>query len=353
MRIATTLLLIAVTCLAAPLEVVGGLEEFAEVFPDADSCYLYYQGWTADGTRLFKLALSGGEPLNTGLEARFIDGRGAYGSLDPAADPERLVFEVRGAEDWNIVVLDPVTDEAQTVASRLGDLQPSIGGHGLVAFTVQTAEGGHTLALWTEQSGVVPLDLPDGNYTFPCVVYAAPASLGDDPLEHPAVIIYQSKHGDDYHLRYLIVEPGGEIARDRLLLNHPRRVLCPEVANTSPSFIPADGERLELLFHGLEDDGKRDLYRAELTIEGDVTGDPDELSLELETPQRLTEHPAEDKYPELYYPVDGGAPWVFFASYRDGDYDLYAFELGSTELYQLLDEPMTQTAPYVHYHPGG
>jgi len=70
------------------------------------------------------------------------------------------------------------------------------------------------------------------------------------------------------------------------------------------------------------------------------------ISLTVGEPERLTESPADDKYPELYRD-SGGTLWCFFASFRDGDYDLYALDLGTRELYQLTDLPGTQTAPYV------
>ncbi len=315
---------------AAELAVTGGLEMFLETFPD--EVEIYFQTKTEEGVGFFTLTTPAGEITNTGIIGRSATGNsGLLVHEGPGED---------GPED--IFVRPPDGGEVITFGGPLRDLHPCVFTGGLVAFTTEIEEVVFDLALWTESTGMMRLDLDCGDETEPAIFYAAPA----DPLDHPAVVVFQGRDDDDFQLYYAVLGPGGEVVRAEQLFEFPGRALCPDILVPRRSGEPEDGDTARLAFHGLVEGAKRDVYLCELTFHGDLGGNLEEIRLTVGEPERLTESPAEDKYPELYTD-SSGALWCLFASYRDGDYDIYALNTDMLELYQLTDLPGTQTAPLV------
>jgi hypothetical protein len=314
---------------AAGLEVAGGLEEFLEKFPDAAE--VYFQTKTDAGVGFYTISTPSGEMTPTGILGRGMAGVAAEGVLvheGPDAD---------GIED--VYVRRPGAEEPIRFGGPLRDLQPCVCPGGLVAFATETEPDRFDLALWDASGGMRTLDLGCGDETEPAILYA-PAGDG------PVIVIFQGHVAGEFQLYYAVIRPCGTVARAERLLEFPGWALCPEVLPPSADWTPREGDAALLAFHGLAEGDQRDLYLCEVTFHGDPD-DPEGVRLTAGEPERLTESPADDKYPELHRD-SAGTLWCLYASFRDGDYDLYALNLDTRELYQLTDMRGTQTVPYVH-----
>jgi len=322
--------LLAAAGAATRYSFAGGLEEFLGKFPDAAE--IYFQTKTEEGVGFYTITVPSGETAPTGVLGR---------SMDGAASAGLLVHEGPGADGVEDISLEKNDEEPVCFGGPLRDLQPSVSPGGSVAFATETASDTFDLALWDPSNGMRTLDLGIGGETEPVILYAAPAGDG------PVIVLFQGSKGDEFQLYYAVIGPDDEIFKVRRLFVFAGRALSPDLLNPHAERAPVDGDTFPLAFHGLPDeDDQRDLYIGELTFHGDVS-DPAGITLTTDEPEQLTICLADDKYPELYRDC-AGTLWCFFASYRDGDYDIYALDLGNLELYQLTDMPGTQTAPYAH-----
>ena len=320
-------LLTAVCAAAAPLEVVGGLDAFLEKFPDAAE--IYFQTKDPEGVGFWTIATPSGEMAPVGILGRSMDGVASTGLLvHEGPDPD-------GVED---IFFERAGEAPVSFGGPMRDLNPGVSPDGLVVFATETEPDRFDLALWDAGAGMRRLDLGCGDETDPAILCA--------PEDGPAVVVFQGHVGGDFQLYYAVLGSGDEIIRVERLLAFPGQAFSPDVLNPRPDRAPEDGDAFPLAFHSLGDDDQRDLYLAEVTFHGDFA-DPEDIRLTADEPERLAISPADDKYPELYRD-SGGTLWCLFASFRDGDYDLYALDTGTREIYQLTDLPGTQTAPYVH-----
>jgi len=327
-RLILCILFVCSPIVAAPLKVTGGLEEFLAKFPDAAE--IYFQTKTPEGVGFYTISAPSGEMAPVGIFGR---------SMDGVASAGLLVHEGPGADGIEDIFLEKTGEETVSFGGPLRDLQPSLSPGGLVVFATETEPVCFDLALWDATSGMRTLDLGCGDETEPAILYAAPEGNG------PVIVVFQGHVGGDFQLYYAVLGPNDETAEVDRLLAFPGWALSPDLLLPSADWTPREGDTVPLAFHGLGDDDQRDLYLGELTFHGDVAY-PEEIRLTAGEPERLAVSPADDKYPELYRDSTGTL-WCFFASFRDGDYDLYAWTQGTRELYQLTDLPGTQTAPYV------
>ncbi|MCX7021602.1 MAG: hypothetical protein NTW26_04875 [bacterium] len=319
-------LLTAMCAVAADPDVTGGLEPFLAKFPDAAE--IYFQTMTEEGVGFYTITTPSGEMSSTGIPGRGMDGVASAGLL---------VHEGPGPDGIEDIFFERAGEEPVSFGGPLRDLNPSVSAGGRVVFATETEPDRFDLALWDAGAGMRRLELGCGDETEPAILCAT--------ADGPTVVVFQSRQGEAFQLYYAVIGPGDEIVRVERLLDFPGRALNPDLLDPRPDRAPADGDTFQLAFHALGDDDQRDLYCGEVTFHGDLA-DPEEIRLTAGEPERLTESPADDKYPELYRD-SGGTLWCFFASFRDGDYDLYALDLDTRELYQLTDLPGTQTAPYV------
>ncbi len=325
--------LLTVAGAATRYSVAGGLEEFLAKFPDPAE--IYFQTKTPEGVGFYTITTPSGEIAPTGVFGRGMDGVASAGLL---------VHEGPGADGVEDIFFEKNGEEPVSFGGPMRDLQPSVSPGGTVAFTTETAPNCFDLALWDSSHGMRTLDLGIGDETEPVILYAAPAGDG------PVIVLFQWSSGGEFQLYYAVIGPDDEIFKVRRLFVFAGRALSPDLYDPAPGRAPADGDTLPLAFHGLPDeDDQRDLYIGELTFHGDLS-DPAGITLTADEPEQITICLADDKYPELYRDT-AGTLWCFFASFRDGDYDIYALDLGAMELYQLTDMSGTQTAPYV-YAPG-
>lgn len=333
---AVLVLLTAVSVsVAAELAVTGGLGDFLAAFPD--EVEIYFQTKTEEGVGLYTISVPEGEISATGIIGRSAAGNsGLLVHEGPGED---------GPED--IFVRPPDGGEVITFGGPMRDLHPCVFGNNLIIFSTEIEKGRYDLALWSESTGMMRLDPGCGDETKPAILYASPAA---DPLDHPTVIVFQGRDDGDFQLYYAVLGPGGEVVKAEQLFEFPGRAFCPDILVPRRSGEPEDGDTVRLAFHGLVEDDKRDVYLCGLTFHGDLGGNLEDIRLTVGEPRRLTESPAEDKYPDLYLD-SSGALWCLFASYRDGDYDIYALNTDTLELYQLTDMPGTQTAPFVMTNP--
>jgi len=322
--------LLAAAGAATRYSVAGGLEEFLAKFPDPAE--IYFQTKTPEGVGFYTISVPSGETAPTGVLGRGMDGVASAGLL---------VHEGPGADGVEDIFLEKNGEEPVCFGGPMRDLHPSVSPGGTVAFATETAPDCFDIALWDEPNGMRTLDLGIGDETEPVTLYAAPAGDG------PVVFIFQGFKDGEFQLYYAVLGPDDEIVKVNRLFVYAGRALSPDLLNPHPERAPRDGDTFPLAFHGLpEDDNQRDLYIGELTFHGDVS-DPAGITLTADEPERLVISLADDKYPDLYRDT-AGTLWCFFSSFRDGDYDIYALDLGALELYQLTDLPGTQTAPYVH-----
>jgi hypothetical protein len=320
-------LLVASSPSVAELAVTGGLGEFLQKFPDAAE--VYFQTKTEEGVGFYTLSTPSGEIVPVGVLGRSMNGAASAGLLvHEGPDPD-------GVED---ILLEKDGEEPVRFGGPLRDLQPSVSPDGRVVFSTETEPRHFDIAVWDAEAGMRTLDLGHGEETEPAILCA--------PEGGPLVIVFQAKEGDAFRLYYAVIGPDDEVIRVERLLDFPGRALSPDVLNPHPDRAPADGDTFPLAFHGMGDDDQRDVYLAGVTFHGDLD-DPKGIELTPDEPERLTVSPADDKYPELHRDT-AGTLWYLFASFRDGDYDLYALDTATGELYQLTDMPGTQTAPYVH-----
>jgi hypothetical protein len=328
--LALTILLLTAAGAATRYSVAGGLEEFLAKFPDP--VQIYFQTKTPEGVGFYTIAVPSGETAPMGVLGR---------SMDGAASAGLLVHEGPGADGVEDIFLEAAGEEPVSFGGPLRDLQPSVSPGGTVAFATETAPDTFDLALWDSSRGMRTLELGIGDETEPVILYAAPAGDG------PVILLFQGSSGDEFQLYYAVIGPDDEILKVNRLFAFAGRALSPDLLNLHPESAPVDGDVFPLAFHGLaEDDNQRDLYIGELTFHGDLA-DPAGITLAADEPEQLIISLTDDKYPDLYRDT-AGTLWCFFASYKDGDYDIYALDLGAMELYQLTDLSGTQTAPYVY-----
>jgi hypothetical protein len=322
--------LLAAAGAATRYSVAGGLAEFLGKFPDPAE--IYFQTKTPEGVGFYTITTPSGETAPTGVLGRSMDGDASAGLL---------VHEGPGADGVEDIFLEKNGEEPVAFGGPLRDLQPSVSPGGLVAFATETAPDSFDLALWDSSRGMRTLDLGIGDETEPVILYAAPEGDG------PVILLFQGSNGEDFQLYYAVLGSDDEIVKVNLLFVFAGRALSPDLLNPHPERAPSDGDTFPLAFHGLPDeDNQRDLYIGELTFHGDLS-DPAGITLAADEPEQLTISLTDDKYPDLYRDT-AGTLWCFFASFRDGDYDIYALDLDAMELYQLTDLPGTQTAPYVY-----
>jgi len=330
-----------------------------------------------ESTDLVFVDYASGEPVLTMLEmqidvkllgvtGRFPAGMGSVGSSGIQNPQNILVYE---SPSGNIGLCRFNPSEPEVTFGGPGeDLQPEIFGDAVIAYARENAEGGYDIALHTATRDVT-LDLGQGDELWPTFFYA-PSHIGcypedydpfsfdnyfkdppplKDPLDLPVVLIFQGNPDGRYQLYYAVLGPGAEVLAVEPLLDFPGEAMCPDIPNHHGREVGlVDGGGTWMAFHGLVD-GNRDIYLVKLTFHGDPEN-PAGWSLGADNPRRLTDDPADDKFPELYttYPYPGHETvWCFFSSNRDGDYDLYAVSQESGKLYQLTDLPGTQTAPLV------
>jgi len=288
------------------------------------------------------------------VEGRFPAGMGEWGVGGTIVNPVSTLYEVPGTGGWDIQVgQDCFPDHPGLLLDTGGeDLQPEVFGNLYVAFARENEEGGFDLAVWTYFMGVKLLELDLGDEMWPTFFYAAArGALGPDdmmnPARKPAIIVFQGNPDDAYQLYYTVLGPNAEVVKTGKLLDFEGEAMCPDIPNHYYKEVDYahDGGCTLLAFHGLRD-GNRDIYLTEITLHGDIEGDLEKVSLSASIPRRLTDWPGQEKFPELYSEVVP-TTWCFFASDRDGDYDIYALWVEEGRFYQLTDMPGTQTAPFL------
>ncbi|HDR06576.1 MAG TPA: hypothetical protein ENN88_02990 [Candidatus Coatesbacteria bacterium] len=331
LRLFLCLFAITLPAAAARLPLTGGLDEFLEKF--ADEALIYFQTKTEEGVGFFAITTPSGETGFTGLF-----GRGMAG----VASEGLLVHEGPGVDGVEDIFLERPGGEPVSFGGPLRDLSPAAWPGGLVVFGTEIEPTAFDIALWTEASGMLIVDLGCGEETEPAILHAD----ADDPLGHPVILLFQGFLDETFQIYYAVLGPGAEPVKVERLLDFPGRALSPEVLNERPDRAPEDGDTFPFAFHGMTDEVQRDLFLGELTFHGDLA-DPESIRLTVDEPERINISPGDERYPRLYRD-SAGTLWCLFASFRDGDYDIYALDLATRELFQLVDLPGTQTAPYVH-----
>jgi hypothetical protein len=359
--------------LIASLTAAGGMGDADDFWADFSASYyggieLLFVDYASGEPVLAQLNPYMDEPRALDVHGRFPAGMGLPAVGGAFTNPHTLVREVPGEGGWALEVIPHYRfgDVVAVLAGPGEDLQPAVFGNRCVAFSRENEDGGYDIALWTENSGVKVLDLGPGDEMWPTFFYAAsaeelappdadpytfePAPGEINPLNEPSAIIFQADPDGAFRLHYALLGPGGEVERTGELTGEgldgfEGEMLCPDIPNQywgEPDYAP-DGPAL-LAFQGLAD-GNRDLYLTEVRRVSFEWGS----KLVAEGLVRLTDWPGDEKFPELFaaydWEADEPVTWCFFASDRDGDFDVYALWVEKGRFYQLTDLPGTQTAP--------